>query len=96
MRSSGENLAAGWMYQRGISAKRDCNHASSRSLNIQSDEMLTISSINLLQYVTAQTPKACRQRRELHRLKKTEYFVVMLRKNCTEKMHPNVFLTLIA
>ncbi len=47
--------------------KRDCHHASNRSLNFQSDEMLTISSINLLQYVTAQTLKACQQRRELHR-----------------------------
>ncbi len=58
----------GWgVYQRGISVKRDCHHASNRSLNIYSDEMLTISSIKLLQYVAAQTLKACRQRRELHR-----------------------------
>ncbi len=29
--------------------------------------MLTVSSISLLQYGTAQTMEACRQRRELHR-----------------------------
>ncbi len=55
------------MGSRVTSGKGDCHRAASRNLNVSMDEVLTITSGNLFQYVTTRTQNACRRRRVLPR-----------------------------
>ncbi len=49
--------------KRGTSGKRDCHRASSRNLNVSTDEGFTTSTGNLFQYGATQTLNGCLRRR---------------------------------
>ncbi len=51
---------------RGAPGNSDCHRASSRNLNISTDEVFTISSCNLFQYGTTGTLNACWRRLVLY------------------------------